>query len=635
MAERVIYSREEIEERVNVPQIVEIELRHLIEERLRQCGMYYRLFSRIKTSSSLARKYQIKEYSESKKIQDLIGLRIDVYFEDDLSICQDFLEEMFHLVEWAESEQNDDEFRPMKKNGVFRLPDYLKKQISAETWDMCIDTTMEIQLKTVFFEGWHEIEHDMKYKGGELWEGKKSTARYFNSILATLELCDKSLVSLFENLGHDLYKEGNWAGMMKAHYRLKIEDRRMYPELEEILDNDHREKNIGKLLFKTKRQVLIRELLSLPRRIPINVNTITALVNNCVIHDERLDRLFHEKDVFNDGADHLTEEVSFRQMEPLRKNTVFHARVHLSTYKYTAQESCLEAARLTWQWMLEKYGSLFKELPRTPQNVFKEILGYRLRFTYEPERSYWKMYVTNVDLEAPGQIWVVEAECFPGERWQMLDVRNSYAVAEERRNYLNRYFSCPRFYSNIADRIGIFDVRYCSSVRRVIRPEQTNKIIDLIRHPKRSFPVCLFISREENGWLDEGWLDHFRIADFTKMAGRYTHIYTCNTEVGRAVIEAMGIGYDGEPGVHVFKAHCIMQDGTVREMKHVYYSPQDVADCSYGRQQLRSDGKRYDIVHGGQAFYYKLLHEMRDEMLIESDVEISPEAEVTLEEYQP
>ena len=119
------------------------------------------------------------------------------------------------------------------------------------------------------------------------------------------------------------------------------------------------------------------------------------------------------------------------------------------------------------------------------------------------------------------------------------------------------------------------------------------------------------------------------------MAGRYTHIYTCNTEVGRAVIEAMGIGYDGEPGVHVFKAHCIMQDGTVREMKHVYYSPQDVADCSYGRQQLRSDGKRYDIVHGGQAFYYKLLHEMRDEMLIESDVEISPEAEVTLEEYQP
>ena len=95
MAERVIYSREEIEERVDVPQIVEIELRHLIEERLKQCGMYYRLFSRIKTSASLARKYQIKEYSESKKIQDLIGLRIDVYFEDDLSICQDFLEEMF------------------------------------------------------------------------------------------------------------------------------------------------------------------------------------------------------------------------------------------------------------------------------------------------------------------------------------------------------------------------------------------------------------------------------------------------------------------------------------------------------------------------------------------------------------
>ena len=113
-------------------------------------------------------------------------------------------------MEWAESEQNEVEFKPVKINGVFRLPDYLKQQISDETWEMCIDDTFEIQLKTVFFEGWHEIEHDMKYKGGELWSGKNSFARYFNSILATLELCDKSLVTLFENLGHELYKERNW-----------------------------------------------------------------------------------------------------------------------------------------------------------------------------------------------------------------------------------------------------------------------------------------------------------------------------------------------------------------------------------------------------------------------------------------
>ena len=65
------------------------------------------------------------------------------------------MEHMFSLVEWSESEQNESEFKPVKINGVFRLPYYLKQQISDETWEMCIDDTFEIQLKTVFFEGWH------------------------------------------------------------------------------------------------------------------------------------------------------------------------------------------------------------------------------------------------------------------------------------------------------------------------------------------------------------------------------------------------------------------------------------------------------------------------------------------------
>ena len=188
MTEKVVYTKEEIEARVQVPAIVEVELKHLVEERLKQSGLYYRLFSRIKTADSLERKYQIKDYNEEKKIQDLVGLRVDVYFEDDLRICRRMLEQIFSLVEWAESEQKEVEFKPVKINGVFRLPYYLKQQISPETWDMCIDDTVEIQIKTVFFEGWHEIEHDMKYKGGELWIGKDRFSRYFNSILATLEL---------------------------------------------------------------------------------------------------------------------------------------------------------------------------------------------------------------------------------------------------------------------------------------------------------------------------------------------------------------------------------------------------------------------------------------------------------------
>ena len=44
MVEKIAFTKEEIESRVKVPAIVEVELKHLIEERLKQSGLYYRIF---------------------------------------------------------------------------------------------------------------------------------------------------------------------------------------------------------------------------------------------------------------------------------------------------------------------------------------------------------------------------------------------------------------------------------------------------------------------------------------------------------------------------------------------------------------------------------------------------------------
>ncbi len=612
--ERVTYTKEEIESRVRVPAVVEVELKHVVEDRLKQCGLYYLIFSRVKAADSLARKYQLKQYNGEKKIQDLIGLRIDLYFEDDLSICRSILEKTFVLVEWAESENNEDEFRSTKINGVFRLPEYLKRQITDDTWDMCIDDTVEIQLKTVFFEGWHEIEHDMRYKGGELWSGKGSYIRYFNSILATLELCDKSVVSLFENLGHDLYKEHNWSGMMKVHYRLKMEDRPLYPEVEQILDGDESENNPGKQLFKTSREVLVDELLKQPRRIPINVNTIVALVNQAVIHDDRLSRIFYEHDVFDDGNEPMGEDNTFGRLEPLCKVPVFNATVNLSTYKYSKHEGCKEAARLTYAWIYDKYGHLEGELPHELKTFDLNMLGYRISVVYEPERDYWKMETTQIDMDAPGQVWVTEAECYPSDDGrQMLSVRNSYAAVEEKRGYLNRYFSCPKFYSSISDRIGLFDVRYLSTSRRIIKDRDIGKIRNLILSTDRTLPVCLIISEDQGGgWLNEGWLENFRVYDFTRMAGRYTHIYTAAMYTGQDLLGPLGIVLE-EPSVIIFKSAAASYGGDIVGSRLVY-TRADVEECLFGRRQIKQEGQHYDIVRGGQAFYHKLLTEVRNEM---------------------
>ena len=68
---RVIYTKEELAAKVKVPAIVEQDLKRIISDRLEQCGLYYRCFSRIKTASSMAHKFALKDYgAENKKLQD-------------------------------------------------------------------------------------------------------------------------------------------------------------------------------------------------------------------------------------------------------------------------------------------------------------------------------------------------------------------------------------------------------------------------------------------------------------------------------------------------------------------------------------------------------------------------------------
>ena len=114
------------------------------------------------------------------------------------------------------------------------------------------------------------------------------------------------------------------------------------------------------------------------------------------------------------------------------------------------------------------------------------------------------------------------------------------------------------------------------------------------------------------------------------MTGRYTHIYTCNLDVGRQLLDQLGVSFSGEPGLHIFKARCFDTEGRLNEEKHVVYTGQDVQECQYGRSRVDSEGRRYDLAHGGQAFYYKLLHEMRDEMLMVTEEEIPPDKDMNV-----
>ena len=616
---KILFSKEELIEKVHVPNVVEQDLKRIVSDRLEQCGMYFRVFSRIKTAASMAQKFAMKEYGEDRKLQDLVGVRINLYFDDDVDICRSIMERTFEVLEWSTSQRNEDEFRQTKLNGVFRLPESLKAEISPATWDMCIDDTFEIQIKTMFFEGWHEIEHDMRYKGEDLWQEYPGYSRYFNSILATLELCDKSMVTLFEDLGHDLYKSGQWTDMIRSHFRLKMSDMPIYPEVEQILDEDQKDNvnSLAKQIYKTSRAFLIDQLLKRVRKIPINVNTIIALLNDSKWHDGRLTKAFRERDVYNDGREEMAGESRHYEMRPLIRNDVFRIRTWVDGNRLNREEAVpagtifFHAAQLIYRWVSQRYGDLFKDMPAEMTSWKGDRLAYHVDVIIRQEDLFLSVQVQHLDLEVGGRIWYADCMLAPDEQKRMiLTVRNGFAEPKPEhvvQDTKGMFFSYPGFYKMIVDNVGIFNGTELSNRRRILKTEQLDSLVAALKDPERVFPVILIMSRRtEDDLMDEDWLGQFRVSDFTRTVWRYTHVFTCYEEVGRQLLERIGAEYAGSwdavPGFYIF-----WPDGETEK-----YGPEDVSNCSFGRHlEAKDDARTYDIVHGGQAFYHQIVTDLR------------------------
>ncbi len=622
--QRIVYTKEELAERVKVSPVVEHDLKTIITDRLEQCGLYFRVFSRVKTPGSMARKFGQKCYGGERKLQDLVGVRINLYFDDDVGICQHIMEQTFDVLEWSASERNDDEFKPIKLNGVFRLPEYLKSEVSEDTWEMCIDDTFEIQIKTMYFEGWHEIEHDMRYKGEELWSHYPGFSRNLNSILATLELCDKSTITLFEDLGHTLYKAGRWSDMIKSHFRIKMSDATMYPEVKELLDEDlENVDNLAKRIYKMDRVVLIDCLLKRMRRVPINVNTIIALLNDSEFHDSRLSAIFRKRDVYNDGVEESLAESRHYELRPLKRHTAFQMCTEVDGSRMKTEENpdaekiFSAAVQEIYQWVRRKYGSLFKDMPPEPATYHADILAYHVAVHLNSEEGRMNMHVRHMDPDVGGRLWYSEANLeITEKRTVYLKLSNGYAQAErdDRPEPVKAtFFSYPGYYKSIVDTVGIRSGLSCSNRRRILRREQLPSIEKALLDSDRKFPVVLIVSRaDEDGMLDEDWLGQFRVSDFTRTVWRYAHVLCAYEDTGRILVRDMmrdeHFRFFSDEVRRIPRLYIFWPDGKVDD-----YDPDDVKNCSFGRHlELHSDARTYDIVRGGQAFYHRIVTDLRD-----------------------
>lgn len=263
------------------------EITEKIEKILNSAGLFYRIFSRVKTSQSLNEKIEKKDYRISgKKIQDVFGIRVTVYFYDDEIIAEKLVRKFFNEIPESHSIDNIDaeRFGPQRRNLIFRVEEKLWRTSQFPNNEL-IDSTFEIQFRTILSEGWHEVEHDLRYKCLNDWQGEELLNRQLNGQFATLESCNWAMSKIFDELAYKKYKQKNWASFFKNTLRIRFQNDNFSQTI-----NNYLNENIAfaKKFLRIDRHVLIIPLTELTTKLPLTLDNVLFIINRAVFNNSEI-----------------------------------------------------------------------------------------------------------------------------------------------------------------------------------------------------------------------------------------------------------------------------------------------------------------------------------------------------------
>lgn len=278
-------------------QLIEEEICQRIQDELDKIGIHYRIFSRSKDEKSILEKIDRKAKEGSpyekngKLIQDIIGIRVVTYFRDDVNLVKTIIS---RIITFKDEEIDNPEltvFKPKRTNIICSFNDSqqqtfaeVQKSSDKDYYDV-LDSTFELQLRTVLSEGWHEIDHSLRYKCKNDWEGHYENERLLNGIYASLETNDIALKNLFNELAYKHFKSKNWEGLLRNKFRLRFQ---LVPLKEQIANILNEDVEIGKELFKMDRETSLLKLYDIDLSLPVNMNNLVLLLNGLIIKDEKL-----------------------------------------------------------------------------------------------------------------------------------------------------------------------------------------------------------------------------------------------------------------------------------------------------------------------------------------------------------
>lgn len=261
-----------------------------IADQLNGCGIVYRLFSRVKSELSLECKMEYKgdKYrSGLAKIQDMIGVRIVLYFADDLNVVE-LLVNNNKVVDRSIDEPDSFTFKPQRLNLVFNISEDVIdsfRDALPEEYAQYIDSTYEIQIRTIFSEGWHEVEHDLRYKCKEDWVGYESLSRSLNGVIATLETAEWSMQTIFKEMAKENLRSRNYSAMIRNMLHIRLHGNGLSSELQRFLSDNPA---VAVAAYEMDRTVLVFSLASHKKHIELTYDSVLFIINRLEIHNKEL-----------------------------------------------------------------------------------------------------------------------------------------------------------------------------------------------------------------------------------------------------------------------------------------------------------------------------------------------------------
>lgn len=268
------------------------QIRRDIEDQLERVGLLSRVFGRGKTQRSLEHKIAATpgKYGVGKKlIQDAVGIRVVLYFQEDVSIVERLLRKRYQCNDSSSTidRPSSTEFSVSRHNLVFHLPSSFHRDMPPGTDDLPVDQTFEVQIRTILSEGWHEVEHDLRYKRKQDWTEYDDLNRGLNGVVATLETAEWSMRKIFDDLAYKQYKSSNWSAMLHSALRMRT----TAPLSLEVASVLQAEGDLAKRLFRINRPQFFETLDKVAAEIPLTTDNMVFVWNEAFAQNEALKRI--------------------------------------------------------------------------------------------------------------------------------------------------------------------------------------------------------------------------------------------------------------------------------------------------------------------------------------------------------